>query len=225
MLMLHGYMSCKESFFYSISYFSRFYRVTAPDFPGFGASSPIPAAWSVGDYAAWLKDFISAAGMKRPHVIAHSFGARVAIKLAAAYPQLFGRMVITGGAGVLKPRTRAYRRRVAAYRLVKKFAPRLAEKKFGSAEYKKLCPLMRESYKKIVNEDLLADAGKIQIPVLLVYGAEDTVTPAAEEGLAFARAMPHGRLAVIEGGHFAFSQNHNVFNSTAAHFFAGNGDI
>ena len=50
LLFLHGYLSCKESFYYQIKYFSRYLKVTAPDFLGFGKSSPIDRPFSVGDY-------------------------------------------------------------------------------------------------------------------------------------------------------------------------------
>ena len=53
-MFLHGYLSSKESFYPQINYFSRRFRVTAPDLPGFGGSDRIPAAWSVGEYADWL---------------------------------------------------------------------------------------------------------------------------------------------------------------------------
>ena len=153
--------------------------------------------------------------------MAHSFGARVAIKFAAERPRLVKAMVITGGAGIVKPRSRAYMRKVRAYRFVKKFAPRYAERAFGSEEYRSLAPVMRESYKKIVNEDLRADAARVRCPVLLVYGSGDTVTPAAEEGLAFAAAMPRACLKIIGGGHFCFMQNSEIFNAEAAAFLGG----
>ena len=44
LLFLHGYLASKESFLPQIEYFSRNFRVTAFDFPGFGQSDPIPAA-------------------------------------------------------------------------------------------------------------------------------------------------------------------------------------
>lgn len=221
MLFLHGYMSCKESFYYNIKEFEKHFRVTAPDFPGFGASSPIPAAWSVSDYADWLEQFIALSRLSSPHIVAHSFGARVAIKLAARRSDILDKLVITGGAGLVKPRTRAYKAKVAAYRLVKKIAPRFAEKKFGSSEYRSLPPLMRESYRKIVNEDLRADAAKIKSPALLLYGDKDTVTPAGEEGSIFAAAIDGARLETISGGHFCFSQNSKEFNSKVIAFLNG----
>ena len=219
-LMLHGYLSCKESFFYNATALSAHYRVTVPDFPGFGGSSPLTSAWSVGDYAAWTARFIGAANLTRPHIVAHSFGARVAIKLAADCPQLVSKLIITGGAGLVKPKSRAYRRRVALYRAVKKFAPSFAECHFGSNEYRQLSPVMKESYKKIVNEDLRADAARIAAPALLIYGRDDGVTPPSEEGEIFSSAMG-ARLVIIDGDHFCFSQSAETFNNIALGFLAG----
>ena len=51
LVFLHGYLACKESFAYQIAYFSRFFRVTAFDFPGMGKSEPLASPWSVGEYA------------------------------------------------------------------------------------------------------------------------------------------------------------------------------
>ena len=36
-------------------------------------------------------------GLAPIHIVAHSFGARVAVMLAAKYPELVQKMVITGG--------------------------------------------------------------------------------------------------------------------------------
>lgn len=223
LLFLHGYCSKKESFYYSIEYFKENYRTVAPDFPGFGASSPLPAAWSVGDYCLWLQQFMYACGISGAHIVAHSFGARVAIKLAASRPELVKSLVITGGAGLVKPRTRAYKAKVALYRFTKKFAPRFAERHFGSEEYKKLSPVMRDSYKKIVNEDLRNDAEKISAQTLLIYGKDDSVTPAEEEGRVFAAAIARSRLELIGGGHFCFCENYQLFNQMTASFLQDDG--
>ena len=158
MVFLHGYLSSKECFAAQTAYFSRFCRVTAIDFPGFGGAEPLPEAFSVADYAAWTKGALSALGVERPHVVAHSFGCRVAVKLAAQDPDLFDKILLTGPAGIILRRGAGYRAKVGAYRLVKKIAPRFAERHFGSAEYRTLSPLMRESYKKIVNEDLRGES-------------------------------------------------------------------
>ncbi len=220
MLLLHGYLSNKESFYYQIEWLAaNGYFAVAPDFPAFGASAPIDCAWSVGDYADWLEKFIAAKRLEGACVVAHSFGARVAFKLFSRSPELAGKLLITGGAGLVKPRSSAYMRQVNRYRRVKKLFPRYAERHFGSEEYRSLPPLMKESYKKIVNEDLRGCAEKISVPVLLVYGSGDTVTPPDEEGAIFNSLIKGSRLEVIEGGHFCFSENHAVFNRLMSDFF------
>ena len=216
LVFLHGYLSCKESFYPQIGYFSRHFRVTAPDFPGFGKSDRIPAAWSVGDYADWLEGFFKEQGIVFPYVIAHSFGGRVALKCLAR--GLIDRAVLTGCAGIVRKRTAVYRIRVGGYRLVKRVAPCFAEAHFGSREYRSLSPLMRESYKKIVNEDLREEAGRIARPVLYLYGERDKETPLSS-GRILHECTAGSKLAVFKGcGHFAHLEEPLLFNLAAEEF-------
>lgn len=189
--------------------------------PAFGASGAIDFPWSVGDYAEWLKTFIDINGLVGADIIAHSFGARVAIKLISADNSICNRLIITGGAGIVKPRSPRYIRQVKRYRRIKKLFPRFAERHFGSEEYRSLSPLMKESYKKIVNCDLSTEAAMILNKTLLIYGREDKVTPPDEEGEAFARLMANSSLRVIDGGHFCFSENVGQFNRLMLGFLGG----
>lgn len=199
---------------------SKNFKVTAPDFPAFGASEGIDTPWSVGDYADWLKAFLLTMKIKNAHILAHSFGARVAFKLLSENNSLADRLIITGGAGLVKPRSPAYIRRVNTYRRIKKFFPRFAERHFGSEEYKKLSLLMRESYKKIVNEDLKDCVAKIGNKTYLLYGKDDTVTPPDEEGATFNDLLKNSRLEVMEGGHFCFSERPDLFNAKILSFLS-----
>ena len=220
LLLLHGYLSSKEAFAAQVAYFSKFFRVTALDFLGFGDSRALTSAFSVGDYAKWLKDVVAALGLQKPHVIAHSFGCRVAIKTAVLDPEIFDKIVLTGPAGVILKRGIKYRFKVGAYRFVKRFAPKFAERKFGSKEYRGLSSLMKESYKKIVNEDLRECARGVFNDVLIVEGKEDNVTTRAEAE-AYLRCFPKAKMEMIEGGHFAFAENPLSFNLIAEEFFYG----
>ena len=220
LLLLHGYLSSKEAFAAQVAYFSRFFRVTAIDFLGFGGSRALTSAFSVGDYAEWLQTVMLALGVLKPHVIAHSFGCRVAVKAACGEPGLFDKIVLTGPAGVILKRGIKYRFKVGTYRFVKKFAPAFAERKFGSKEYRTLSPIMKESYKKIVNEDLRACARGVFNEVLIVEGKDDRVTTRAEAE-AYLHCFPKGTMRMIEGGHFAFAENPVSFNLITEEFFYG----
>lgn len=216
-VFLHGYLASKESFAPQIAYFSQKYRVTALDFPGFGGAEALPAAWSVGDYADWTLCALAELGISFPHVIAHSFGGRVAVKCLSR-GNVFDRAVLVGCAGIVPPRTFSYHVRVKTYRFVKKIAPKFAEKKFGSEEYRQLSPLMRESYKKIVNEDLRGDAKQIARPVLFVNGTRDCAVPPASVKV-YLSCVPESKVFWMEDcGHFAHLENPLAFNAAAEEF-------
>lgn len=186
---------------------------------GFGKSSPIDEPYSVGDYARWLSSFIKKRKIENAHILAHSFGARVAFKYLSEN-KTCGKLIITGGAGLVKARSPQYMRRVRAYRRVKKFFPKFAERHFGSKEYRTLSPVMKESYKKIVNEDLKECVSKIENKTLLIYGRDDTVTPAEEEGKTFLSLLKNAKLITMDGGHFCFSEHTEEFNKEVYKFLS-----
>ncbi len=218
MVFFHGYLSSKEAFTAQIRYFSQFYRVTALDFLGFGKSPALIHPFSVTDYAEWTVDALKTLGVKHPHVIAHSFGCRVAVKMAKTHPDFFDKMLLTGPAGVVLKRPLSYRVKVGAYRFFKRLAPRFAERNFGSREYRSLSPVMKESYKKIVNEDLRADARQVKNRVLIVEGEGDTTTP-LREAQAYLACFEGAALKRIRGGHFAFAEHPLEFNLIAEEYF------
>ncbi len=216
-VFLHGYLASKESFYPQTEYFSKKFRVTALDFPGFGGAEPLNSAYSVSDYADWLTEALAALNIKNPHIIAHSFGGRVAVKCLSRGND-FDKAVLCGCAGIVPKRTFKYKLRVKTYRLVKKVAPRYAEKHFGSAEYRSLSPVMRESYKKIVNEDLREDAKKIARPVLFINGDRDGETPLSSIEV-YLSCVKDSRLYVMNGcGHFAHLENPLAFELAAEEF-------
>ena len=219
-LLLHGYKSSANSFYYQINALAQSgFKVIAPDMPGFGSSAQLTSPWSVGDYAKWLEKFVAATGLNSPYIVAHSFGARVAFKYLSEHGDGVKKLLITGGAGVVKPRSPKYIRQVKRYRRIKKLFPRYAERHFGSEEYRTLSPVERESYKLIVNEDLTECAKLIKAPALLVYGRDDKTTPPDEEGRIFNGCIAGSSLEIIEGGHFCFCENAPKFNELMLGFF------
>ena len=107
-LLLHGFM-CSAQMMSSVQE-ARCgqMRVAALDFPGHGKngrSAPPPKPWGVPDYMEMTAEVIRRLKLAPCDIVAHSFGARVAILLAATYPELVGRMILTGAAGIKKPKT------------------------------------------------------------------------------------------------------------------------
>ncbi len=229
-LLLHGFM-CSAQMMQNIqTALEDQMRVAAIDFPGHGKGGkcpPPPKPWGVPDYMEMTAEVIRRLKLAPCDIVAHSFGARVAILLAATYPELVGRMVLTGAAGIKKPQTG---KATAKQRLYKglKSCVNLAEKtklfgslpdkgrealiqKFGSADYKALSPEMRKTFVKIISQDLTDELPRIKAPTLLYWGAEDTETP-LWMGKKMEELIPDAGLVVEQGaGHFAYLEHSGKF--------------
>ncbi len=218
MLFLHGYLSSGKSFYRQTRFFERDFNVYAPDLKGFGDNPDMPYPYSLDDYIAEVKEYIYRKGLCLPSVVAHSFGARIAIKAASFDKELFDKLVLTGAAG-LKPKTtfkKAVKRTV--FKFLKKFLQKEKLSAFYSADYNALSPVMKESFKKIVSEYLDDRLRYIKNRTLIVFGSEDKETP-----LYMAKRLNAGiaesTLSVIDGvGHFCFMDKPLKFNMEVKEF-------
>ena len=209
-ILLHGWGQNIEMMKPIEDHLASNFQVYNIDLPGFGESAEPLESWSVYDYADFLKQFINNFKLYNPILIAHSFGARLAIIYAANNP--VDKMIITGGAGILDERGADYYFKVYSYKLIKrgldlfhlnKYKAAL-QKNAGSSDYQNTTGIMRETLVKIVNEDLSKYLEDIKAEVLLVWGDKDEATP-----LWMAKKMeasiPNVGLAIFEGDdHFAY---------------------
>lgn len=211
-------MSCGDSFAYQFKYFSKSFNVYAPDLTGFGKNGYMPYPYSLGDYVTEVHNYIEQNGLKKPHVIAHSFGARIVLKTLYGDPSAFDKVVLTGAAG-LKPRysfKKGFKK--AAFNLLKTFFPREKLSGFYSKDYIGLSPVMKASFRKIVAETLDYTLGSIKNPVLLVFGKNDTETP-LYMAKRFEKELANAKLTVLsDAGHFAFVDRPLTFNREVEKF-------
>lgn len=153
-----------------------------PDLPGFGASPAPAGAWSTREYAEQLAAVLDGG---RWVVVGHSFGGRVAVQLAAGWPDLVSALVLTG-VPLLRPATTG--RPPAAYRLARRMhgagllpasVLERQRRRHGSPDYLAATGVMRETFVRVVNEDYRALLPAVAAPVELVWGAGDTAAPLA----------------------------------------------
>ncbi|MFN8533681.1 MAG: alpha/beta hydrolase [Dehalococcoidia bacterium] len=76
---------------------ARYYRVVAIDTPGYGESDPPPPGeWQIADYGRAVLDALDALGWERTHLVGRLTGCSIAVEAAAAAPQRFERLVLSG---------------------------------------------------------------------------------------------------------------------------------
>ena len=219
-LLLHGW-GCSIQHFAPIARdLSRDHRVAVMDFPAHGASGRPPEPWGVADFALCVKAFMEQLGIAPCDIIAHSFGGRVALWLAANQPELVNRLVITGGAGLKKPPTEEQKKKSEAYQRKKKQLLALThlpliggaaqkglkalQTKYGSADYNALDDEMKKTFVKVISEDLRPLLPKIRASTLLIWGEKDQDTP-LWMGKTMEQEIPDAGLVVFENDdHFAY---------------------
>ncbi len=167
------------------------------DMPGFGLPAP-KFAWGLDEYADWVKREAHKK-WKEYIVFGHSFGGRIAIKMAIS-GELRG-VVLCAPGGLSRPN--------GIKRLVFGFLARLGRflglvqykwilyKLAREHDYEKTSGVMREVFRKIVEEDLNPLSEKINVPTLVLWGKQDRVVPYTD-GQKFKQA----KLVLFEGqGH------------------------
>ncbi len=210
-VFLHGFMSNKESFYYQTEYLSKRYKTVAIDITGFGKSKKLPYPYSLNDYARDVKNVITSLGIKKYHLVAHSFGVRIGIRLAR-FDDRLDKFVIIGGAGLKPKRKASYYFNVYKYKILKRFLSEEKRLSYGSCEYKSLRGAMRESYAMVVNEHQDGEVFYINNKTLIIYGENDRETP-LYMAKKFAKKIKNSILYTVKGaGHFCFMEKPNEVN-------------
>lgn len=236
-LLLHGW-GCSTKHFAPIAReLAKSMRVTALDFPAHGQSGRPPQPWGVPEFAAMTAELIETLALAPVDIVAHSFGARIAIYLAANRPELVKRLVLTGAAGIKKPQTDEEKKKSQAFQAKKRLLQNMAaipflkkpmamledslRKKYGSPDYNALDADMRKTFVKVVSQDLSEYLPLIKAPTLLVFGEKDTETP-LWMGRQMEKAIPDAGLVVFENDdHFAYLRQWQRF-VTILKTFLGN---
>ena len=160
------------------------------DLPGFGKTPLTKSEMSMDDYKDVIVEFMEAKNIYQPVIIGHSFGGKLAVKLALDKPELISKIVLISASAV-KPLNDTKK---SLFSKISNFG----KKVFSSKNLKKLYnPVRKFYYYYIVRERDYFDAGqklqktfirvndeyydevleKVKVPTLVIWGALDKVTP------------------------------------------------
>jgi pimeloyl-ACP methyl ester carboxylesterase len=192
------------------------YKVYIPDLPGFGQSALPPTAWSVFDYANFVLAYMDCHQLDKIYLFGHSFGGRLSMILGAEHPERFVKIVLVDSAGVRSKTPLTIRVRTSFYKFIRESLNRMGQRKlannlrewygrrYASADYQNASGVMRETFVKVVNEDLLPYAAQVTVPTFMFWGENDQDTP-LWQGQLLEKTIPDSGLHVFRGaGHYSY---------------------
>jgi len=181
------------------------------------------------DYVKFVRDFMKKKKLKKVVLLGHSFGGRVAIKFTTSFPQRVCGLILTGAPGI-RQRLSFIRRvvqyvaislgelfRIDALRPLYLILRKGLYFMIGEWDYYKAGDL-RETFKKIIAEDLASDLSKIKVPTLIVWGQQDAVVPLSV-GRQMHSLIPHSKLVIVKDvGHKLPYENPKAFSNACLPF-------
>ena len=211
LVWLHGWGHDHTSLVRLASLFKKSATNILYDLPGFGQTAMLPRGSGTEKYAEVIIRELQTTNPAKRVIIGHSFGCRVALRIAALNPGLVDGLVLIAAAGLPRKKNLSAKLKGLFIRAIGKAAhisdrvlgTSLKENfrnRFGSRDYKAAGEL-RATFVATVTENLSAIAGGITTPALLLFGAEDLETP-VEIGQRYEAILCHGKLKILNGfGH------------------------
>jgi len=235
-VFLHGVGSDKSVWRPQLDYFGAERRTLAFDYPGYGDSDPAPEETTRDDYAAAILSAMAALGIDRAHVCGLSLGGVVAIALNHAAPDAVASLILADTFAVHPDGQAIYDRSLAALEPPGTLR-QLAEARVDVLLAQPADPAVRSevietmgridpaTYRIGAEAVWLADqrdrCDEIRVPVLVICGEQDHVTPPALSK-ELTRLIPGARYEAIESvGHLGNLERPKAFNTLVGAFIRG----
>ncbi len=213
------------------------HMVYAPQLPGWPDGQLPATIKSVSDYAAIMFKFLDAIEVQTTDIVAHSFGAWIAMYMAVEQPARFSKMVLADAMGLDVPDAPAadlasmtedsFLRAAFAQTGVRLFPGdfgAIVEDVRQSQEFRRqwksrgiVASLVNGHY---ADPGLSSSLHKITADTLVVWGREDRLVPLRHAEI-LNTSIPRSKLAVIEGaGHTPMGEKRESFQRLAHDFLA-----
>ena len=196
-----------------------------------------PTETFVGLLAGFLGGFLKAIGVPKATLIGQSMGANVALTLAVQHPEMVNRLVLVNGGGFRTgPRTTPpdYHARQIANAATLAESREYMEKLYYDHSFvtdklveQNLMQRLRSAY-TIESMQIAADRGlggvtedetrKIKAPTLLVWGANDKLSPPANADKLNGVIAGSRKVLIDKAGHYPFLEHPDKFNQAVLEF-------
>jgi pimeloyl-ACP methyl ester carboxylesterase len=99
-LLIHGIAGRSEQWLDAMSILADSHTVIAPDLLGHGRSAKPRGDYSLGAYAAGLRDLLVALDCSKATVVGHSLGGGIALQFTYQFPERSARLVLVSSGGL-----------------------------------------------------------------------------------------------------------------------------
>lgn len=209
-------------------------RHIMPDLPGFGRSSPAEEL-TIADYARLLQHLLTSLGVDKAIVAGLSMGGYIALALARNAPELVSGLILIDTretpdtdearkgryASIEKVEQEGTRPVIEAMlpKMLTKSAPQdvvdMVQRIMSASTPEGVTSALQAMAERDSAADLLP---KLGIPVLIVVGEEDTLTPPSDSE-RMAAAIPNAKLVKIAGAaHLSNLEQPAAFNAAVSQF-------
>lgn len=210
LVLIHGWGTDVSTFWPLVDLVKDKFTLWLVDLPGFGRSDLPKKVFTVSDYAKIVAGFIKKNNIEKPVLFGHSYGGKVAIKLAGLYPNLLDKLILEGSSGI-KPQKTFFQ--ILVYPLAKVAHFLLPDifhlrSRVRQKLYKKLesdyadAGAMKETFLKTHAEDITPDLAGIKTQTLVIWGEKDRAVP-LRYGKKIYQLIKNSKLIILEDtGHF-----------------------
>jgi len=219
-VLLHGLFGALSNFEFLINYFSQKYEVIIPFLPLYDSELSTTTVNGMLDY---IDEFIEYKGLEQLHLIGNSLGGHIAQLYVLRKPAKVKTMTLTGSSGLFENSLGDPYPRKGNYEYVKKKAeatfydpkfatPDLVDEIFNIVNNRAKALRIIKMAKSALRHNLRDSVRGIRLPVCLIWGKEDTITPAFV-GEEFHKLLPDSELNLIEHcGHAPMMEKPDEFN-------------
>jgi pimeloyl-ACP methyl ester carboxylesterase len=220
LLLLHGLMGALSNWDAVIRDFSKEYRVVIPILPIYDL--PLLTT-GVKTLAKHVHRFVTHMGLTDVTLLGNSLGGHVGLIYCINHPQVVKSLVLTGSSGLYENAFGGSFPRRESYDFVKEkveytfYDPKVATKELVDDVFKTINDRNRvirilAMAKSAIRHNMAKDLHKINIPVALIWGKNDKITP-PEVAVEFNQLLPNSELHWIDQcGHAPMMEHPEEFN-------------
>lgn len=225
-LFLHGWGANLNSFLFCQNALINNYKLLYVDFTGFGKSEKLKYPFNVFDYTLEIIKLLQKLNIKNINIVCHSFGGRVAMLLSTVFNLQVNKLVLIDVAGIKPKFNLITKLKVFTFKL-KKFLNKTKLAKFnlnkcGSADYKVLNNIEKQTFKNVVNFNETKYLKFIKSKTLIVWGKNDKSTPIYMAKKLHKKIKDSKLIIVKNSGHFCFLEYPNLVTSEIENFLMFN---